>query len=278
MEAEFGEIQTESEGLEQTTEELIGDLKTYVGGVLDEFEDFTKKYSEKVAAIDLINQGLAASIIGLEETLQGLDGEQLTGLAKLTDKVGQIAQQIREVANDVGASTDAIDDALNKLAGLDFEREKIKVEGEYDPRFGETGQAWRSRTMYDRSVTQKQDLPKKILGLEFASGGYTGNWGMEGRLAILHEKELVLNADDTKNMLDAVSILRQITAGTAQLSSGLGNIGARLANFISPSGSLDQNVNIQASFPNVTNHNEIEEALTNLVNKASQYAFRPVYT
>jgi hypothetical protein len=34
-----------------------------------------------------------------------------------------------------------------------------------------------------------------------ASGGYTGEWGSEGKLAFLHEKELVLNADDTANFL-----------------------------------------------------------------------------
>lgn len=36
-------------------------------------------------------------------------------------------------------------------------------------------------------------------------------------------------------------------------------------------GSLDQNVQIQANFPNVVDHNEIELALNNLVNSASQY-------
>jgi hypothetical protein len=34
-----------------------------------------------------------------------------------------------------------------------------------------------------------------------ATGGYTGAWGATGRLAILHEKELVLNKQDTLNIL-----------------------------------------------------------------------------
>jgi hypothetical protein len=34
-----------------------------------------------------------------------------------------------------------------------------------------------------------------------ATGGYTGSWGPEGRVAMLHEKELVLNASDTSNFL-----------------------------------------------------------------------------
>jgi hypothetical protein len=33
------------------------------------------------------------------------------------------------------------------------------------------------------------------------TGGYTGAWGPEGRIAMLHEKELVLNPDDTANFL-----------------------------------------------------------------------------
>ncbi|MGN7942859.1 phage tail tape measure protein [Metabacillus sp. 22489] len=41
--------------------------------------------------------------------------------------------------------------------------------------------------------------------LPFKSGGYTGN---DEGLAMLHEKELVLNKDDTKNVLSAVNMLR----------------------------------------------------------------------
>ena len=36
---------------------------------------------------------------------------------------------------------------------------------------------------------------------------------------------------------------------------------------------LDQNVHITAEFPNVTDAREVENALNNLVNVATQYAF-----
>jgi hypothetical protein len=29
------------------------------------------------------------------------------------------------------------------------------------------------------------------------TGGYTGDWGPDGKIAMLHQKELVLNAEDT---------------------------------------------------------------------------------
>jgi hypothetical protein len=40
---------------------------------------------------------------------------------------------------------------------------------------------------------------------------------------------------------------------------------------------LQQEVTIHADFPNVTDHSEIEEAINNLINGASQYAHRNTY-
>jgi hypothetical protein len=44
----------------------------------------------------------------------------------------------------------------------------------------------------------------------YDTGGYTGSWGPEGRLAMLHQKEIVLNAHDTENFLTAIEIVRSI--------------------------------------------------------------------
>lgn len=115
---------------------------------------------------------------------------------------------------------------------------------------------------------------KDIVG--YASGGYTGDWtGTDGRLAMLHKKELILNAHDTDNMLNAITILRDITAnlGATLLNrmasinaSGIGALGAAGA-----AAGLEQMVTINAEFPNVTNSHEIEDAINNLVNRASQH-------
>jgi hypothetical protein len=47
--------------------------------------------------------------------------------------------------------------------------------------------------------------PKK-----YDTGGYTGEWGPEGKLAVLHQKELVLNADDTENLLKTITFIRDL--------------------------------------------------------------------
>ena len=113
----------------------------------------------------------------------------------------------------------------------------------------------------------------------YDTGGYTGEWSNNnGRLAMLHQKELVLNANDTANMLSAITILRDITANLgatllnkmASISAGNpGSIGQGLA-----AAGMEQNVVINAEFPNATNSREIEDALNNLVNRASQHIQR----
>lgn len=112
---------------------------------------------------------------------------------------------------------------------------------------------------------------------KYDTGGYTGAWGSEGRLAMLHQKELVLNAKDTKNMLSAVNILRTITANLGEsIFERIANIPVGINKSLQHlnSETLEQNVHIEASFPNVTKSTEIEDAINNLVNIASQRALR----
>lgn len=112
----------------------------------------------------------------------------------------------------------------------------------------------------------------------FATGGYTGNWGPEGKIAMLHEKELVLNADDTVNMLKGVKLARQLAQeiDVQALRQRFTTLpyypGAEIQGI--GNSSVEQSVRIEASFPSVTDRNEIQEAFNNLVNRAAQYANR----
>jgi hypothetical protein len=89
---------------------------------------------------------------------------------------------------------------------------------------------------------------------------------------MLHEKELVLNKQDTENFLMSVELLDNIIktidlqAANSQLSGLLnspsfGSFGA--------TETLEQKVTIDAHFPNVSSRTEIEEAFTTVVNRAS---------
>ena len=117
--------------------------------------------------------------------------------------------------------------------------------------------------------------------LGFDSGGYTGQWADEGstdngKLAILHEKELVLNAEDTKNILAAVDTVRSISDSLRGQALETANSYTSDLDTATPTvtqpitQSVQQDVHIDATFPNVTDHNEIELAMNNLINTASQ--------
>ena len=117
---------------------------------------------------------------------------------------------------------------------------------------------------------------KALFPAAFDTGGYTGDWGPYGKMAMLHEKELVLNAGDTENFLASMELLHRILEiiDLQTMSSQLGGL-LTSPNFMSNnSNMIEQNVHIEASFPNATNHSEIEEAFNNLINTASQYANR----
>ena len=126
----------------------------------------------------------------------------------------------------------------------------------------------------------------------FNTGGYTGQWpngSKDGRWALLHQKELVLNEQDTPKILDAVKLVREMTTGSIisdmqkkmnNLISNLENdligtyvgLEAAAASVYTNGQALEQQVHIDATFPNVKDAKEIEAALNNLVNVASQYA------
>ena len=112
---------------------------------------------------------------------------------------------------------------------------------------------------------------------QFDTGGYTGKWGPDGRLAMLHQKEIVLNAHDTENLLSIVDMVRQMAnsldLNALAMTAGLANLIAT-TNVVSTGQQLDQNVTITAEFPNAINKEEIQAAFGDLVNLAAQYANR----
>lgn len=115
-----------------------------------------------------------------------------------------------------------------------------------------------------------------------ATGGYTGDWSdhtgeyKDGKWAILHQKELVLNAEDTKNILAAVDTVRSISDSLRGQALETANSYTSDLDTATPIvtqpiiQSVQQDVHIDATFPNVTDHNEIELAMNNLINTASQ--------
>lgn len=119
-------------------------------------------------------------------------------------------------------------------------------------------------------------------GVAMNTGGYTGLFdGMKA--AFLHEKELVLNQQDTENILSAVSAVRTLEPTLfktierlldTNANNSLYNMGNQLStvrDFTTADHALEQILNITAEFPNATDQNEIREAILGLANYATQF-------
>lgn len=127
---------------------------------------------------------------------------------------------------------------------------------------------------------------KRLSG--FKSGGYTGEWNDKtgekdnGKLAWLHQKELILNAKDTENMLTTVGMVRDLTGMLKNMQLDAFRQTFGMLEKYSPSKPVEntntnntntaQTVHINANFPNVSDSNQIEKAFKNLANIALQKA------
>lgn len=234
-------------GLEQAAETYYANLEKAMQAAGTSTNDFAEDATEG------IQQVVNASQQGTE-AVNDMADQMKTAFDEITESVGQwqenYSQNMEAIINSNLQVIKSFNDMLQALS--------------IDP----------------DSITVKYDIAKAAKDQDIDSydtGGYTGNWGNSGKLAMLHSKELVLNANDTANMLTAVQITRAmldtIDLNARQASFGLGNL---VASGIKDEkdNTLKQEVSIVAQFPNVQDHNEIEEALSNLINHASQYANR----
>ncbi|MCY8466858.1 peptidoglycan DD-metalloendopeptidase family protein [Bacillus atrophaeus] len=94
------------------------------------------------------------------------------------------------------------------------------------------------------TVTSGNTTGKKVSS--FASGGYTGTGLGAGKLAFLHDKELILNKTDTANMLEAVKTVRETAAERESFTPkwGQGGKNAELLNKSIASGAPSINVSV----------------------------------
>lgn len=132
---------------------------------------------------------------------------------------------------------------------------------------------------------------KKYQIAKMNTGGYTGNWNSkEGKIGILHQKELVLNAYDTENFLEAIKIIERMLAQNTlaeQIKKNFLNKELTAEERVKQNAELisimklqtgigkgiEQIVNVNANFPNARDAEEIRAALEGLTNQMTQYAY-----
>ena len=176
----------------------------------------------------------------------------MSNIDRITGKTNNTAGAFRNVKRDANEGRNSIIDfssAISTLAGY----------GSYKVSGGST---------------------KKAVSLD--SGGYTGTWSnstnnAEGRMAILHEKELILNKEDTKNILETVKMQRglmeSIKGRGSSVKNSIQNMSSNISNIQNSNrmSTVEQNITLSPNFPNARDRSEIEAAFEGLLGKASTY-------
>ena len=266
IEDELDMVADLSDNYAHLRDEILETIK-YYEDLIDTIEELIRKQAEAKAK----EAAAEYDISGVRDFSQAMaDHLEIEG-NKTTDGWYQALLKGREEKLKQEEYAQFNGEAATNLRTLMLKYERYRVEGV-------TNDLTEYVESIDRNAGEYFD-PDEVRRLiaTFASGGYTGSWGPSGRLAVLHQKELVLNANDTLHFLQAAEILRgvseaidlQAMANQIMLNPYAGALTSTLADQ-----TLQQQVTIEANFPGVTDRFEIEEAFNNLINTASQYANR----
>lgn len=268
----------ESENIADEVDNMAGQMEDAFSDVVDVVQDWRDEYSNAIAdnidANSRMIQSLGALLTRINQTIDAqIELNRLTGEGA-TSRSGGSGGGGNNPNNPATNSTKYGWDYRGFIYGTEQQAISAVERSVQMTRQSQKQQGFDvPPEEYDAYFREEIAKIKKV---SLDTGGYTGAWGQSGKLAMLHEKELVLNKDDTANFLSAINIVRDIVKVVDMNAaiSGMG-IGALAAGGIAGAGStIEQSVTIYADFPNATDHSEIELALANLMNSASQYANR----
>lgn len=245
--------------------------ESLIGRLVTAYKSMRDQITAANAAAGVETEDLATALLGNIETATQ---EAEAAANDITDAATEIVSQITSIGD---AVTNMVNNYSQAMATMEAETDAmLGVLLDFLTAYGEIGDLKIEPGVLAEIEARRRERQENPEG--FDTGGYTGAWGSEGRLAYLHQKELVLNAEDTVNMLTSVGILRQIASiiDLNALASAGGFISLMSSGVGGNQGTLQQEVHIEANFPAVTDKNQIEEAFGDLVNLAAQYANRRV--
>ena len=241
------------------------------------YQEQVNKLQQDLTAKEQENANLQSRVNALEAEKNGGPGGGAGGGAggagggANSDTAWGIAKAIWTYGAASGWGDDPIRSGkLKKAYGDDFAREVQSI----------INQNYRSNKLVDFSSMKYSSY--NLVG--YKTGGYTGDdWSASekqaGKIGLLHEKELILNKTDTENILNAVDMVRSMVVlgrngNYNDLIRQSGNV-VDMASVVKPlEGGGGSVYNVECSFPNATNVEEIQRAILTLPDIAPQYAYK----
>lgn len=289
----------ENDALRGTIEKLNTEGGRALSQLNTKVSQFRVKFVEDMKLATQALENFLTKLEGYES--KSLDRMNYTGFDAYTDYTAAINNYIGEALQSGMTEEELMsDEGLKKLA---YELgNKLNSDMLYELEHTTVKGRWNERTSYDAidyMAGQIAEVMKKMQQGIWERWDEVDEWSEEHREEIqnygktasgglvktpqvrsLAEEgpELVLNSTDTQNILDAVKHMREVVKlKMSSMNSEIqkktdGNTQKTIIN--KDVQQLDQQVHIDATFPNVSVAAEIEEAFNNLVNQAVQYASR----
>lgn len=287
MIATVGQLTAENDKL---AAEMVNNVIPKAQALLSTVNDLTAAWAKQYDQIMALIQEYMDLIAVMQQALEALAAEQNQNqqMQDSFDYNKDYSLEMFKTYNDQTAYLQAMRDRERKIGDLGMNQDQFvfdtaTTKAIIDQIYKEGQQSWFTDTMNSSFRNIQKGLEQNIddeflrklksIVPGFATGGYTGDFN-GGKLAFLHQKELVLNEADTENILASVKIIRQIADAIGLRAAAANTESSISPGFISNQGALEQSVTIHAEFPNATNHGEIEEAFASLINRATQFAGR----
>lgn len=247
-----------------------------------ELQGYLNKGYDLQKAVEFYLAGLSANSISWAFEGTGLKSDYDSTNNSTNKKILQVNAPNAEVS--LGTKFNYDNSAITKQS------QNIQYPAWYEQRIAELRAQWDSYNDVTKNaltfgMTGGSTFENYIKFLQsigkFDTGGYTGEF-QGAKLAFLHQKELVLNKEDTENILSAVKINRDLFSSIEKVLDGNGVaamalMGEKLgtAQIRSAHDSIEQTIHIdQVSFPNISSPDGLEEAFISIANDAVQWARR----
>lgn len=271
--------------------DIIDDVSDSTDDCREVGEDLTEEMWEQVDAIRELSEEYADWAAQIYEVVAALED-----LAIAQGKTAEDASKESEVENSNGFSQTAdyaylikegLSSGLFNTESDTFKELNTQRDNKIDAGYGggtkKTAEDFKQYEGNSGSMTwaEFEAYLRKYNIQGFSTGGYTGEFS-DSKLAFLHEKELVLNQEDTQNMLTAVQLMRNLGPSLfkqieaildSNAVAGANLLDAKMSRAVSADSTTQdivQHISVTAEFPNATDQNEIKEAILGLANYATQ--------
>ena len=310
-----------NDGIDPTTEALedMVDTNEELNDTLEETNStLTELETNLQAAIEAYNSLKDAAVDAINEAnsaLNTLASTAVSAINQINNATGTATSSVKATASSAtGGSTSSSGGSSGNGSSSSTKSSSTKYKVVDDPNGAENTYALKNLdtgkyVAIQGNLTSKNaakvywsDLDEKYRNnIYYDTGGYTGEWtnGSErknGRLAVLHQKELVLNESDTSNLLSAVNAVRSLVNGSKETNfdsladsvvnmaqmqtSALANISSSMLQALASmvvNNNSDvsnyRNMTVNADFSGVQSADAIYQALMELDNYGTQQSY-----